>query len=180
MKWISLLIILILGACTIDGEKKIDRSKITFKTGSDTQLFFKNVRQSYYDIEENEAAKFNVYRLSKRSLDESKPIFNLAIVNNFLNDEAYLLLEPNTATPDLPFEVISTNDSTNTSRVIRLQAQNRETTANFAADIYEDIQLGSKFTLKLGDSTRAILDNQQEREAFRITVADYLRLIRVF
>lgn len=180
MKWIPLLFILVLSACTIDGDKKIDRSKFTFKTGSDTQLFFKNVRQSYYELEENEAAKFQVFRFLKRSTETTKPIFNLAIVNNYLNDEAYLLLEPNEAAGDIPFTIISTNDSTRASRNIVLEAQNRETTLNFTADIYDDMKSGNKFQLSIGDSLVDILDNQPEREAFRITVSDYLRLTRVF
>ena len=180
MKWIISISLLVVTSCTIDGDKSIDRSKFTFKTGSDTQLFFKNVRQSYYDLEENKAAKFQVFRFAKRSVNTDKPIFNLAIVNNFLKDEAYLLLEPNQSTGDIPYKIISTNDSTKVSRTILLAAQNRETTLNFAADIYDEIKLGNQLQLSIGDTLIDILDNHQEREAFRITVSDYLRLTRVF
>ena len=138
------------------------------------------MRQSYYDLEENKAAKFQVFRFAKRSVNTDKPIFNLAIVNNFLKDEAYLLLEPNQSTGDIPYKIISTNDSTKVSRTILLAAQNRETTLNFAADIYDDIKLENQLQLSIGDTLIDILDNHQEREAFRITVSDYLRLTRVF
>ena len=45
-------------SCQIDRDKKVNFEDFNFKTGDDTEIFFKNMRQSYYDLEENKAAKF--------------------------------------------------------------------------------------------------------------------------
>lgn len=172
-------IILLLSACKLDSDKTIDREKFTFKTGSDTQLFFKNVRQSYYDLEENSAAKFNVFRITKRDLGEESPVLNLAIVINYLQDEAYLLLEPNTAVGEFPIQLISI-DSAKMEREIVLKSQNRESTLHFATDIYEDLIMGNDFFLVREEHRTPLFQKPETKEAFRITISDYFRLTRVY
>ncbi len=179
MKWIPLYVLILLQACSIDKDKKVDRKKFSFKTGSDTQLFFKNVRQSYYDLEENKAAKFNVFRNKKRVKDAPYPILNFAIVINYLQDEAYLLLEPNEIVGDLPLVIEGTNDSTRATQLIRLDTQNPKSTLEFATDLYDLLQDNS-FQLIVGNEKLPILNNAQSREAFRVTISDYYRLTRVF
>lgn len=174
-----LTILLIISSCQIDREKKIDREKFTFKMGSDTQLFFKNVRQSYYDLEENKAAKFNVFRFSNREKTNQKPVLNLAIVINYLQDEAYLLMEPNTAMGDLPFSIVST-DSSGQTNTITLTSQNRESTLHFVTDLYEHLLQGNSFELELDGKKTGLFTKPNEKEAFRITVSDYYRLTRIY
>lgn len=44
------LLTLLLSGCKIDRDKKVDREKFQFKIGADANLFFRNVRQIYYDV----------------------------------------------------------------------------------------------------------------------------------
>ncbi len=179
MKLIPLYCLLFIQACGIDKDKKVDREKFTFKTGSDTQLFFKNVRQSYYDLEENKAAKFNVFRFKKRVKESNLPILNFAIVVNYLKDEAYLLLEPSKTVGELPVVIQSVNDSTGVSGQIILESQNPKSTLDFAADLYDAMQEGHAFSLIQNSKRIQMFNNQLSREAFRITISDYYRLTRV-
>jgi len=175
-----IVIILLFSGCQIDKDKKVDRNKFTFKTGDDTELFFKNVRQSNYDLEENEAAKFNLFRHEDRIVTNDQPVINLAIVNNYMNDEAYLLIEPNDSLKSFnPLTIEVKNDST--IKKVKLGSVNRESMLEFASQLFEGIQKNAQFFVLSKDEERIpILDEKEEREAFRITVSDYYRLTRVY
>jgi ABC-type uncharacterized transport system auxiliary subunit len=45
----ALLLILLLAGCKIDRDKPVDRNKFTFHMADDDNLFFRNVRQIYYN-----------------------------------------------------------------------------------------------------------------------------------
>ncbi|MTI41138.1 hypothetical protein [Fulvivirga lutimaris] len=180
MKRIAFLLFLIITGCKIDDDKTIDRDKLTFKIGTDTQLFFKNVRQSYYDLEENKAAKFNVFRFSDRSKNPEERVLNLAIVVNYLQDEAYLLIEPSEAIGNENIELRAQHPNNGDVKGAILNEMNREAMLNFCTDVYELLVQGYQFEIKVGEEWRPVLDNHEAKEAFRITVSDYYRLTRVF
>lgn len=176
----SVIFIIVFVSCKIDHDKKIDREKFNFKTGDDTELFFKNMRQSYYDLEENEAAKFNVFRYEDRVQKADHPLLNLAIVINYLQDEAYLLLEPDEHLRNQERLEILWSSETGTEGTIVLENYNREEMLEFASQVYEALQKKADFELKSEDGTDPILTDQQEREAFRVTVSDFYRLTRIY
>ncbi|MEQ8243287.1 hypothetical protein [Fulvivirga sp.] len=180
MKRIAFLLLLTISACKIDDDKTIDRADLTFKIGTDTQLFFKNVRQSYYDLEENMAAKFNVFRFSDRNVNPEALVLNLAIVVNYLQDEAYLLVEPCEAIGSENIELRAQHPNNDDVKEINLNEMNREAMLNFCTDTYELLVQGYQFEINVGEEWKAVLDTHQAKEAFRITVSDYYRLTRVF
>ncbi|MEQ9166835.1 MAG: hypothetical protein RLO12_11295 [Fulvivirga sp.] len=180
MKRIAFLLFLIITGCKIDDDKTIDRDKLTFKIGTDTQLFFKNVRQSYYDLEENKAAKFNVFRFSDRNVNQEAWVLNLAIVVNYLQDEAYLLVEPSEAIGSENIELRTQHPNKGDVKEVGLNEMNREGMLNFCTDVYELLVQGYQFEIKAGEEWKPIFDTHQAKEAFRITVSDYYRLTRVF
>jgi hypothetical protein len=179
MRYGQLLLLVLLFSCSLDKGKEVNRSKLTFKTGSDTQLFFKNVRQSYYDVEENKAAGLNVFRFSDRSIANENPIINLAIVVNYRQDEAYLLLEPNEFVGYEGILIRATDDKSNAEYEYQLSDMSKVEMLDFAADMYDAILAGYVFQIKINGEMLPLLIDQKEREAFRITVSDYYRLTRV-
>ncbi|MEO0552975.1 MAG: hypothetical protein AAF149_07240 [Bacteroidota bacterium] len=177
MKKGMILILITVFGCDINADKKVTLDNFEFKTGDDTELFFKNVRQSYYDLEENQAAKFNLFRFSDRVVSDSLPILNLAIVINYLQDEAYLFLEPNEILAAYEPLILSwENDTDGTKGQYMLQAMNRDSMLSFSTKIYNSLMTNHE--LALTDGT-AILSSKKQREAFRITMADYFRLTRL-
>ncbi len=178
MKIKIVVVSLLLSACQIDRDKTVDRSKFTFKTGDDTELFFKNMRQSYYELEENKEAGLNVFRLKKRIVDDSAAVLNLAIVVNYLQDEAYILLEPGKRLQQYdPLAVLWKDAVSNSSGEFRLDAMNRESMLEFGSLLFEGIEANYSLTLPDG---APFLASQAERQAFRITMSDYYRLTRIF
>lgn len=179
MKYFALLLIL-LSACKIDSDKAVDREKFTFKTGHDTALFFKNMRQSFYDMEVNKAAKFDVFRYEDRLVTDDQPVLNLAIVINYLHDEAYLLIEPNKLLENENELKVRWTINESENGLIVLQTPNRESMLEFASQIYEMLQRKATFEIGVNGEYVPVLDSEEEREAFRVTMSDYYRLIRVY
>ncbi|MDX1627410.1 MAG: hypothetical protein R3345_01855 [Fulvivirga sp.] len=181
MKNLWLFILLVASGCGLDKGKHIDREKFTFKTGDDTELFFKNVRQSYYDLEENKAAKFNVFRYEDRPVASDEPIIHLAIVINYMQDEAYLLVEPNAYLSDTdPIEIKAAPKNGGESKIVVLKEMNKEAMLAFASDLYELLLKDYQFAVNINGQWEPVLDAKEERAAFRITVSDYYRLVRVY
>lgn len=183
MKYLLLLFVFFITSCKLDSDKQIDRNKFTFKTGDDTELFFKNMRQSYYDLEENKAAKFNVFRHEDRLQTDSIPVINLAIVNNYLHDEAYLLVEPNEYLADvdpLKIALFMRPDTSSKADTVILDEYNHESMLEFSSELYEALLKNAQFKVAYEGDWQPILTSKEEREAFRITVSDYYRLTRIY
>ncbi|MFY0591702.1 hypothetical protein [Roseivirga sp.] len=175
---IAICFLSLLFGCNPDKKKQVDQSAITFKTDDASNLFFKNVRQFYYEVEEMEAAKLNIFRLKKRELSNDQPVINLAIVNNWRYDEAYLLLEPNGVVKENESLEVKWRNPNGESGEIQYANGNKTEQVAFADGIYAQIQQGSTFTIKVQEEWKPFLDLEKTREAFRITVFDYYKLVK--
>ena len=175
---LSLCAIVLLAACNPDKQKEVDQTTISFDTNDASKLFFKNMRQSYYDQQIMEEAKLELYRFSKRNTDNETPVINLTIVNNWRYDQAYLLLEPGAGMSLSDLKISWTNSELGESGEIVFENGNKETIVRFADQIYYQLQRGSQFKVMLEDGEVDILKTSQDREAFRITMVDYYRLVQ--
>lgn len=173
---ISIMLLSVMG-CTLDRDRAVDRDKFEFKTGDDTELFFKNVRQSEYDLEENEASGFRIFRHRERVQSDTLPLLNLSIVVNVLQDEAYLFLEPSELVAAQESIRVQLNPS---GEILELTTQNRDTYLEFVSSIYEAIQENAEFNVEVNGAWLPVLGDDNEREVFRITTSDYYRLTRIY
>lgn len=80
-------------SCTLNQEKPITIEDLEFDTRDDTELFFKNIRQSSYHLEENKPASINIFRLKDIRLDSNSLEPNPVIIHHWLRDKAYIWLE---------------------------------------------------------------------------------------
>ena len=166
-------------SCNIDKDRSVDRGKFEFRTGDDTELFFKNVRQSDYNMEDNQAAGLRVFRHENILPADGVPVIVPAIVMNILKDEAYILLEPGNGLEDEdPLTLVLSG--TGQSDTLKLEIPNRENNLEFATRIYEHIQQGGSFRVMVKGSYADFLTDSRYREAFRITMSDYYRLTRIY
>ena len=175
---LALFAVVILASCNPDKKTEVDQTTISFDTNDASKLFFKNVRQNYYDQQIMEEAKLEIYRLKKRNESSEELVINLAIVNNWRYDQAYILLEP---TPEISLDNLKlswNNEESGESGEIVFENGNKETIVRFADQVYYQIQQGSQFQLLLGNKSKDILKANEDREAFRITMVDYYRLVQ--
>lgn len=165
-------IVLLIGlpSCLLQSDKPIDLDDFEFKTTDSSELFFKNVRQSYYELEERKEAKMNVFRWRENKQTETKiqPI----IIHNWLRDEAYLWLEvDDTLIAEAPVFILAGDTET-----IEHSFSNNSKEDNFkmANLIFNAILDNADISL----SGIQILEKEsQERSDFMLVMNDYYRLV---
>ena len=173
-----LLFILLIAtlSCSINKEKEAE-TFASFSTDDASKLYFKNIRSSYYDVTELEAAKLETYRFKKRVLEGNEPIINLAIVNNWRYDEAYVLLEPNNNFSGLgDLKVRWSQDGIMYEEVFA--NTNKDSHVAFADIIYQNISKEREMEVWNGNEWLLFLNSSQSKETFRVTMVDYYRLVK--
>jgi hypothetical protein len=149
-----------------------------FKTTASSLLFFKNVRQLYYDRESNEASKLELYRIGERKLNPNQPVINLIIVNNWRHDECYILLETNAfLTGSDSLRVNWTDQQTGGSGEYIFPNGDKRTHFRFAAELYASLQAGHRLALRTDTASYPLMATDELREPFRKTMLDYFRLV---
>jgi hypothetical protein len=125
-----------------------------------------------------EAAKLEIFRLKKREQGDDHPVINLSIVNNWRYDEAYILLEPNGFIQQDTLLVRAINSDGQSSDTIMYARGNKTDILKFADQVYQQIQNSSNFEIELNSTWQPFLNEPLEREAFRITMFDYYKLVQ--
>jgi len=175
-----ILILLLLVGCKIDREKEVDRSKFQFTIGADSNLFFRNVRQIYYDRSSPDGT-WQAYRFSDRYRGNDRPVIEPVIVINWLKDEAYLLIYTNDPLSEEDMITVTISDAqANKTDTLYLNQRGRERMLEFGSQLYEAMQANQKVAVKSKGEFVPIFMEEMDREAFRITVSDFYRLTRVF
>lgn len=176
----SIIISVLLIACNPDKNKRADSLALKFSTTDDAKLFFKNLRQQAYDLQEMPAAKLQVFRHSGRRKDADYPLLQLALVINWRYDEAYLLLEPNEyITEDEPLQIHWQDTVKQQQGLYRFEYGNKEEHLKFAGQLYGSILDGHHLFYQAADSLQQpFLTDRQDREIFRISLLDFYRLTR--
>lgn len=171
---------LLLFACNPDKHKKVSADEFHFSTSASSVLFFKNVRQIFYERTENNAAKAIVYRMRERVHDETKPLLYPAIVLLWAQDEAAVILEGNQFLANADTLRFLWEDT------VRKQSGeyffpngDRRTHYKLAAQIYHSIQEEHRLWLQTDSGRIPFFVTEREREPFRKTMIDYFRLVNV-
>ena len=86
-----LIIVWFLVSCHPNKNKLIDLNDLKFKTTDASEIFFKNIRKSYYEIEEIPESGIEMYRL-KSDKELSTPLKPF-IVYNWRQDFASIMFE---------------------------------------------------------------------------------------
>ena len=173
----SILVLSALISCNPDKNKRPDPTKLRFTTTDDDELFFRNLRQVYYDKEDMTAAKLQVFRYSDRLIRPEKPQVQLAMVVNWRFDEAYLLIEPNDKiNTDKPIEINWKNNETGKSGKYIFNYGSKEDHLKFAGQLYGSVLDGHTLEYVTDSAAVPLLDLPEEREAFRISMFDYYAL----
>lgn len=165
-------------SCKIDHDRKADPARFTFSVREDADLFFRNVRQIYYDRESPDG-KWQAYRLNDRYEGHERPMITPVIVIQWLKDEAYLLVESNAVleNEDALTVVIASSSKSDT---LRLRERGRERMLDFASRIYEGIQQKSNMMVQVNNQFIPFLDQEEDRESFRVVMGDFYRLTGVY
>jgi hypothetical protein len=177
---ILFVMLLLAGSCKIDRNKRVDRDKITFRITDDSFLFFKNVRQVYYDFHDLPQARWYAFRFSDRPRRTDGPVLNPVIVVDWMRDESYVLIEPNDFLLHEEIFLVQERSPSGKTVEYRLTQRGRENMLEFATKIYEGIMDEHEITIRSGDKFHPLFINDEERESFRVVMSDYYRLTNIF
>jgi hypothetical protein len=165
--------------CGGENQRQIDVNDFRVNTTDASELFFKNVRSTYYKVEENEAAGLRIYR--KNSWEGTRAILPLAIVVSWKQDKAFVLVEPKeplSATD--PITIHWKNEAEGSKGTIQVTLNNHKAHFELAVALYNKILEECSFMLEHGGSEITILDTEEKRESFRVSMYDYFRLVEFF
>ena len=158
------------GACQLDRNKKVDRTRFTFKAYPDTRTFFQNLRMIYYDREVKNGSQVVAYRFKERVQDSTQLHLLPTIVLNWETNDALLLLEFTQPRDTLEVSIGNTRYT--------LLERRRMESLEFCTTLYEGIM--AEVEIFLEPEHKALFVDRDEREAFRKVMSDYYRLTRIF
>ena len=168
-------------ACKLDRKSAIARDKFTYKYTDDSFLFFRNLRQIYYDFQDLPDAEWYALRWSDRYKGNKYPALNPVIVVDRSRKETYVLVEPNEPLQSEDILTIrETNSRTGKKYSYSLAERGRENMLEFATKIYEGIMAENKLEVHLRGSYQPLFGSDSDKDSFRVVMADYYRLIHVF
>ncbi|CAD5269471.1 MULTISPECIES: hypothetical protein [unclassified Imperialibacter] len=162
-------------ACNVDKGKKVDVEKLDFKTTDRSELFFKNMRQSAYTTTEQQEAGVYLYTHKTWDKDSLSPVVP-TIVFNWRQDRAYLMLnwsEKWSAIKEI--DVTVSSDTLPDYHLIYREGNMRDQ-LTFSATLYNAMMDGGRFALRKDGEKVPLFTSDEKREAFRVTLYDYLRL----
>lgn len=171
--------LILLMSCNVPDKKKIDINTPKFSTSDASELFFRNVRQIYYDKEELPGPKLVVYRFQERNSNVDYPHMNPTIIINWRHDESYVIIEPNDILGNDPIVIKWVSAVNGSSGTYSFLFGDKSSHFTFACQIYLSLDEGHKLFLLSNNEEREILFLKKDKEAFRKTVKDYLRLVDI-
>ncbi|MBD8488912.1 hypothetical protein IFO69_09165 [Echinicola sp. CAU 1574] len=143
-----------------------------------SRLYFKNVRQIYYDIERRDDAKVDIFRYSRNSNNKKLLFLNLSIILSRIKNEAYIFVEPSEALEKQEeIEIRWKNQSSQKQGEIYFRFGDRFTHYDFVSKLAPLIEENIDFEVKFDQEWQPILVSEKERFSFKVTAEDYFRLV---
>lgn len=174
------ILFLLVAACSPTGSPTeapaVDRR---FRTSVPSQLYFKNIRSTSYQLEEDERTQTNHYTLRNVPDTARTPFLVATIIENWLHDQAYLSLSWR-ALPhevDLPITFVQLSAAGEVDTLMQWHDQRWGSQYEIAGLVHEKLQLSQQITIQgiNGQITPVFKDGDAQR-AFQITYVDFLNL----
>ncbi len=166
-----LMIVFILIGCNSDKNKKVDVANFEFNTTDATELYFKNIRESYYNIEEKEGIK--IFRLKEYDEIDSVWIKPL-IVYHWRVDKAFLMLEFH---PKINPEEILISDNTTEKSYQVVQIKDH---LILAYDLYNMLLNEREPNIMINNQQISLFSEKLEKSNFSLVLYDFFRFTNVF
>lgn len=168
------LLLLFATSCLLEQDKSIAIEDVHFNTTDDTELFFKNIRQSDYHLEVREEAKMNLFRLKAFDRDSTSLDLYPVIIHHWLVDKAYIWLEPaRVGEPIEPLEVVISTPDAEEIR-ISFDGSSPQNHLEVAMHLFDASLTDSRISVG-GSEIMPVLS--KNRKNYRIAMNDYFRLL---
>ncbi len=176
-KYLIIVCLSSLFSCDIPEAQKEFRGERQYRTTDPSRLYFKNMRSVYYFRSRKPHSKKDIYTLKRTSRDRDRPLLYPTIINNWLEDEAYIFIEKN-AYPYFPKDSLHiTWQSSDSTGTFTLDIPTKKAQYEFAGALYEGLRQGHQLTFESEKGeTVSLFDRHQDRKDFLIVMRDYYKL----
>ncbi|NME66660.1 hypothetical protein [Flammeovirga aprica] len=170
-------------ACQPYKEVVIDPFRPKFVTFDQTRMYFKNVRASYYKevniAQLDTTSQMKVLLYDKAVEDSTQAIINLHLVTVDQKGNAFIMLAPNEFFKGYQLFKVHWVDHVNGLKgEIRYKQGGMPDQFLFTTEIYNLLNKGNvTFEIEFGNKRVPFLDTVEEKNAFRITMIDFYRLV---
>lgn len=168
MRIVKALPLLLLLSCVLNTNEKVDLTDFDYSTTDDAELFFKNIRQSEYDLEEMKEAQMNIFTLKGRK--QEAPIWP-TIIHNWSLDQATIWLQVDSSL-QRPIEILIKTGGAEEN--LFFEGESRQEHLIVANKLFE-ATLDSAQVFVNGQEVMDITSSY--RSDYRIVMNDYYRLV---
>jgi len=179
-KFIYLLICLsFLWTCESNKPPKAFNGERQFQTTDPARLYFKNIRSVAYYRTRKLHSEIDIYQVRKFSRTDKRPIIYPQILDNWLDNEAYIFVEKN-AFPKFASPLTIKAESDSLSMTFDIDIFNKKNQYEFATNIFNSLKKGQELSVKTKEEAFVpIFQNYQDKSNFLMTMRDYYSLIEL-
>ena len=174
---ISIAIILGFGSCHPDKNKSVDLDQIRFQSTDASEIYFRNMRRSYYEMEERKEAAIELYTLSDYEAFEAA-MLKPTIAYNWRNDFVAVMLDASDKLKDEDNLVVIFESAEGQQKMI-LNESDIKSQTTVALRLYNGILDNNEIFLVLNRQKVPLFKNNEEKQLFRITIFDFLRFVEM-
>lgn len=168
-----------LWTCESNNSPKAFTGDRQFQTTDPSRLYFKNIRSIAYYRTRKLHSEIDIYQVRKFSRTDKRPIIYPQILDNWLDNEAYIFVEKNAFSKFAsPLTIKSESDSLSTT--FEIDVFNKKNQYEFATSIFNSLNKGQELSVKTKEEGFVpIFQNYQDKSNFMMTIRDYYRLIEL-
>lgn len=155
--------------------REVDLSEVQFSTPSSNRLYFKNIRAYFYEKEELEKQKIDIYRMKTSNTEDSLSILSFAIVDHWAVNRSYIIAETsllNVNDQALKIKCEHLSDAI----FIELKAEDAEANYKFAAQLLTHLSHPNKLFVLEKHKGWIPLKNSHKKK-FKRSLLDYFKLV---
>jgi len=145
----------------------------TFKVSDSNRIYFMNVRSIHYDREIRRDAGMTLYRHGKRMQSESRPTLDPVILLSSGNENAYIYFDLKNA--KWPIQISAR--TVTATEVFDFSNGNNFDHFSMLQNLRSSIQKNAEFALVSNGKPIPLWSKETEKEAVKVIVEDYLRLL---
>lgn len=176
MKKFILLFFLSCMACSVNTSKKVELEKLRFSYTDDAYLFFRNMRQSQYDLDVMEEGGWRIYRHEDRQEDTTDFYFNVSLVVNWRVNRVYPIIEMTERFKKEGFTVKWKALESDEEGKIKLEGIRRRDEMLFVSKLYNKMTEEVAFFISIENEKTPLFPDTDAKEAFRISLYDFYRM----
>lgn len=178
-RFFILLLLLISFSCSDIPSEQEAGARSVFSTTVPSHLFFKNMRSSYYEARQQANTKVDLYKLRKIKASNASPLIYPVIADNWMKDEAYLLIQTNDY-PDGLKSPLTVHWSGESQQGLIEMGSPANFQHQYAFALELEKVLKRSIALEVVDSKGQkvpFLESYEEKSWFLTTLRDYKKLI---